>query len=93
MKKFKTGLFAITVIVGISLCAFTTAQPPITPGWYGQTSDGTSYTSDHLIPSEDLDMVCPDISTAHTCAVFLKSDGTLDPSQNPNIRKSLHNFQ
>lgn len=93
MKKFKAGSFAVAAIVSISLCAFIPVRPPITPGWYGQTSDGTSYSSDHFIPSENLDMVCPDNSTAHTCAVFLKSDGTLDPSQNPNIRKSLHNYQ
>ncbi len=93
MKKIQTGLLAAVIIASVSLTAFTSASPKITAGWYGQTTDAVPpYNTTNFISPSSLNTVCP-LGTRHLCAVYLKSDGTLDPNQNPNTRMSANNFQ
>lgn len=93
MKKYKTGLLAIVVLISFSLSAFTSTSPKIVAGWYGQTTDAVPpYSTANFISPSALNTKCP-VNTQHLCAVYLKSDGTLDQNQNPNQRMSSHNYQ
>lgn len=93
MKKYKTGLLAAVILLSVSLSAFTSSAPTITAGWYGQTTDAVPpYNTANFIAPAALNSKCP-LNSKHLCAVYLKSDGTLDPNQNPNQRMSTHNYQ
>jgi hypothetical protein len=95
MKNFKLSLLIMTVIFSGALTAFTSKTHAITAGWYGQPTDVTppgSYNASYPINASDLTSECPS-GSAHLCAVYLKSDGTLDGTKNPNTVMSSTNFQ